>query len=383
MEFYTDEDVDSVYNHFTESFRSKADASGFTTNVVRSRCTRYWRPASLINEFLLGFKYMASPWMVIRNSVTAVKQELDRHGFEEYQSNDLFDVKPFPIHSDERPALFRMQFVKDAMVTWRNWDGVRTNLQRDLSFMDSALSNEMVDYSMLINAFYINDERLVLDTITLPNCIEQPLRDVRVVSSSSRNTGIGDYGDVHGSILVCFSIIDMLMEFTIKKVPENLVLFNKWSDWSEKIMLLFDCLGHPKPTPQYKCAPYIALQDMYKGVDIPSIRSAVVKDVSQVFNADNEVIIKDPASWIVSTWKCCCNAFKCILADTNQQSKWYPGKKLVDLAKGIALNSKGCGSLVGKDWHSYWRGPKKCVLPTDAAEKVFANVVLDSEDGWV
>merc|ERR1719456_1740735 len=105
--------------------------------------------------------------------------------------------------------------------------------------MDNVLEHRLVDYSLLATVFYVHDERMVLDHVSLPNCVERRLRDFRV-GNGERLDRL--YGDAPGSILVCFSIIDILMEFTFAKTPENAILFGKWSDWGPNFINMFHCL---------------------------------------------------------------------------------------------------------------------------------------------
>lgn len=352
------EDVEEVYWAFTGAFKQLGAVDDDSAMILRE-CAGKWLPTSLINTFAIAFEYRASTWMVVQNSVESVKTQLASAGFTKfYKEYDIFDVKPFPIYSDDREPLFKMHFIKDGIARWRNWDSVKKNLRWDVSIMDRLLSNPFVDYSLLISSFYINSNRMALDVLNLPNCVERKLSDIKTM-------GIGedadsDYGNAEGSILVCFSIIDMLMEFTLRKTPENLILFMKWSDWSKKITVLFNCIGDPDyqhSVGRRACGKYTELRSKFNGVDIPEIPTARVQDVSQFFNADGETRItkreygSNGNITAHHTLKCCCHSGsgECKLRDaTNLSTSW------------IAGNPRGCGKLVGSGWHSFRREAGQC-----------------------
>jgi len=338
-------------------------------------CEHSWWPRSLINDFVIAFEYRSTTWMVVRNSVTAVSQDLAQAGFTSfYKGNDIFDVKPFPIHSDQRELLFGMHFSKALMSSWRHWESVRENLEYDVKFMNTVLDNPMVDYSLLVSAFYIKDERMVLDHVALPNCVEQRLAEI----ATGREHENRDYGTTaHGSILVCFSVIDMLMEFTFSKTPENLLLSKKWSAWGEKMMNMFDCLGNPSGN---ACRNYQKLHSKFRGLDIPWIETSAVQDITDMMSADGELQAIDPVKKIGRTYKCCCHSERgeCKLVGRPGASKPFSlfGLKL-------ERDATGCGVLAGRGWHSYWREAGRCTISREEARQIRFGDMAVPYDGWI
>lgn len=123
-------------------------------------------------------------------------------------------MKPLPIVSAQRSLLFGMHIAKTGIRVWKNQVEVMESLRRDTSFLNRALGNPLVDYSMLTSVFYVNHSSVVgMQNLNLPNCAECLLSEVN------------GYGFAKGSILICFSIIDMLMQFGVQKMFENALLF--------------------------------------------------------------------------------------------------------------------------------------------------------------
>jgi len=351
--------IHAIHGSFMQAFQEKNHFSGLLYAQVARECTAHWYPATLINDFVLAFKYQtSSTWMVVQNSVTAVSQALERHGITKFHKRndeieiDVFDVKPLPIISDQRQKLFGMNFVRSSMKDWKNWVSVRTNLFADVKFMDNVLANPLVDYSLLVSVFYVDDSRMVLDHVNLPKCIERRL------SQMHRDI----YGDAEGSMLVCFTVIDLLMEFTLAKTPENALLFGKWSNWGKKIMHMFDCLGAPL---SQGCSKYAEYLPKYDGVDIDSIATAKVVDVTEYFNADNEVTTSREDVEI--TKKCCCHP-----------GRDYSTIGTCVLAATIKDHRNRCASLVAPGWHSYHIEAKRCRIHWRDAASLREEVVAYS-----
>merc|ERR1719183_1651825 len=112
----------------------------YESKLFVGRCHQRWFPASLINTFVAGFEYKGSTWTVLENAVTAVSDSLSSAGFSHfYKDAQTFDVKPLPIHSDERQEFFGLNFVRQHQPKkFRNWQSVRKNLVNDVAFMETA-----------------------------------------------------------------------------------------------------------------------------------------------------------------------------------------------------------------------------------------------------
>jgi len=258
-------------------------------------------------------------------------------------------VKPLPIISDQRQLLFGMYFARQFMHSWRNWQSVRLNLHADVKFMDTALTNPLVDYSLLVSAFYVNDPRLVLDYIKLPNCVEKLLSELGYTDGEE---------ETQGSILICFTVIDMLMEFTRAKVPENTILFGKWSNWGQKVMTMFDCLGQHTLS---GCGKYNSYLPKYDGADL-QLPLARYQDVTSYLSGDGRVSVQIGGATKLShslqiEKKCCC------IAGWNGEMGYCSLFGILDNNNTFMFTSStGCGHIAGKGYHSYWRDAKRCMI---------------------
>jgi len=172
------------------------------------------------------------PYIVMRNETQRLMQIVSGS----WKMHDSYDVKPLPNLSGDLAKLvcaLRSSWLSKLapLSRWDGWSTVRSVLDRDFKILET---NSKVDFSLFIHVLRCG---LVTCRDWSPTLLDE---------SSTTEGLVGELGCIMeptGAVLVCFSILDYLMEYGIGRKFESATKHDKFSNYGEKLLHAFDCLG--------------------------------------------------------------------------------------------------------------------------------------------
>mmetsp|Transcript_95820 Transcript_95820/g.189937 ORF Transcript_95820/g.189937 Transcript_95820/m.189937 type:complete len:599 (-) Transcript_95820:167-1963(-) len=192
---------DDIYNH--------SDCHGFNLGILLPI------PLTFITD--------RQPYLVMRNET----KQLENRTWPEWQVTQAFDVKPLPNLSEHLANLIITLTTGwlgsfAPLSRWDGWDAIKTRLHRDCMLLTSY---GVVDFSLFIHV--LQRTRL---TVVNKSSTDLSAKDGCIVEPS------------HAAI-VCFAVLDYLMQFSSSRKLESRFKADKFQDYGEKMVHAFACIG--------------------------------------------------------------------------------------------------------------------------------------------
>jgi len=291
--------------------------------------------------------------------------------FEKDYLGDILDIKPFPSRSEINIFVQLLQEKGLLLDEFDGYSSLKEKVAEDVSYFSRA---DLIDYSFLVwSGRYEAADKVDLRQ-TCPSCIQhcQPLPE----------------GDV-SCVVLCFRIIDYLMQFTLDRQIESKALYvngrgDKFLDYGDKARDMLQCLGNvPKLGLEFiECRPYLSAACTH------NTNLSVCRDVARHTEEDRHIFVdlftdvtavagnllsgalsapKRMAKWYANTlWSVTSSIFNkvtfCVLCpDAEQEQREFLQRQVE--AKLMHENSKAAFQswcqVPGRMWRSFH--PSQCV----------------------
>lgn len=296
---------------------------------------------SMITTYYFAFQFAGEYWLVMQNAVTLIGEMLEKDGHTILEPPQVFDIKPICIPSSkDRPKFFGTHLANRPKLGWANYHHVMRTLAKDSIYLETTLDYPLVDWSVLVSMWHLKEGATSLShsRSKYGNCISTTASSIRGYEGS-HSCGI---------FLICFTIIDILMEFGYNKEIENICLSFKWSSWSASSVMMVHSFMDPTSEVSTSLG-YAALHTKWTGVDFWTTGTACAKEMSIHKLDDRFPPTISTLAFEGKHFTCCCDdkGSLCSLVQSGEDSK--------------------CGDLKGDGWRSFRRLAKHCFVTSDNA----------------